>query len=575
MVAAGSVATSLRRLLRGRALVLGWVAACALVACDSDRDTAPAAARSETMKALALSKTGAPLEEQLAHLDQALRHSPDSAEILAHRASLLFALDRVPEARAGFDRAVTLADRPYLRFERADVLCALGEIDAALADLDSAIAGQPANDQFYPRRALARLAAGRIADARADVEHALAAGGSPGPRSYALAAVLLMESRPREAFAAVDPIREHADETDAARVRVLRLLALTALGEPERAAAEFDASRLASAAHWPRRGPRWWFTSRGCDNAFVPIRAGALVARAEALLPAAEGAGGRSIEVAAVPARASPTAAVPARASPMAAAPAPVRFPRQPFLVVRSTDRSAFVDLDRLGQRAVAAAPTRLQLLDEHGVRIGRRVAVRRTCASTCGEAADEQCHVVGEYRFRGAPIARFAVALDRWASVDPRPIDRSPVPRPAQLATLERLFAKPLPAPVEAEVVFSWAPVPGSDDWTEQSTRRIDRGPLVARPTGARFAACSLATYAELTEFFCPDRRSIYLVRRHLGGSDGPSLGSLLRFAADIDGTAAYFVVVSWNSVEHLRIVFWRPDGWHEDFVRDDRTVC
>jgi len=298
---------------RDPALVLAIVTACALAACDSQRDTAQAAARSDYMKALALSKTSAPLEEQLAQTEQALRHSPDSAEILAHRASLLFALDRVAEARAGFDRAVTLADRPYLRFERADVLCALGEIDAALADLDSAIASQPANEQFYPRRALARLAAGRTADARADVEHGLAAGGPAGPRSYARAAMLLMESRPREAFAAVDPIPAHAEDSDAARVRVLRMLALTALGEPGRAAAEFDASRLASAAHWPRRGPRWWFTSRGCENAFIPLRAGALVAKAQALLPAAEGAEARPVEAAAAPARvASPAAASPA-----------------------------------------------------------------------------------------------------------------------------------------------------------------------------------------------------------------------------------------------------------------------
>jgi hypothetical protein len=269
-----------------------------------------------------------------------------------------------------------------------------------------------------------------------------------------------------------------------------------------------------------------------------------------------------------------------ASAAPAAAASAPVRFSPRPFVIVRSTDRSAFVDLDRLGKGAAAAAPGSLQLLDEHGLRIGRRVAVRRTCESICGEAGDQQCHVIGEYRYEGAPMARFAVALDPRARVEPRAIDRTPLPRPAQLAQLKRLFDRPAPAPVESELVFSWARPAGSDDWVEQFASRIDMGPSGVRPlvvetTGTRFAACSLATYAELTEFFCPRRRSVYLMQRHLGGSDDPTLGSQLRYAADIDGTPVYFVIVDWNSIVHLRMVFRGPDGWHDDGVDDDRMVC
>jgi hypothetical protein len=36
----------------------------------------------------------------------------------------------MPEARTDYDRAVQLADRSYLRFERADTLCALGDYAA-------------------------------------------------------------------------------------------------------------------------------------------------------------------------------------------------------------------------------------------------------------------------------------------------------------------------------------------------------------------------------------------------------------------------------------------------------------
>jgi tetratricopeptide (TPR) repeat protein len=270
------IATALRS---GRIVAL--VAACLAASCDSAGDEA----RREYFKALDLSKTGQPLEEQLAHVDRAVRLVPTSATYLGKRANLLFAVNRLAEARVDYDRAVELADRPYLRFERADLLCALGEYDAALADLDRAIGAQPENTQFYPRRALARLAMGRVAEARADVDRAMASFRAGASERYARSAVLLMEGKFAEALADLDVAVAHAsDPSHGALPRTLRLLAHTALDQREHAAAQFDRQTLKAAAYWPELGYRYWLVPRGCDNAFIAAQAGELVAKAESIL---------------------------------------------------------------------------------------------------------------------------------------------------------------------------------------------------------------------------------------------------------------------------------------------------
>jgi tetratricopeptide (TPR) repeat protein len=219
--------------------------ACLAAGCDRAGDEA----RREYLQVLELSKTGRPLEEQLAHADRAVRLVPTGATYVEKRAGLLFGLGRLAEARMDYDRAVELADRPYLRFERADLLCALGEDDAAHADLDRAIAAQPANVQFYARRALARLALGRVAEARADVARGIAASPAGESERYARAAVLLLEGKPAEALPDLDfVIARFSDATRRALPRTVRLLALVALDRRERAAAEFDRQTR-------RRGP--------------------------------------------------------------------------------------------------------------------------------------------------------------------------------------------------------------------------------------------------------------------------------------------------------------------------------
>ena len=173
-----------RRAVDRSGRIAALVAACLAAGCDSAGDEA----WREYFTELELSKTGQPLEEQLAHADRAVKLVPTGATYLEKRADLLFAVNRLAEARVDYDRAVELADRPYLRFERADLLCALGEYDVALADLGRAIGAQPENTQFYPRRALARLARRRVAEARADVDHAMVSSRAGSGERYARSA---------------------------------------------------------------------------------------------------------------------------------------------------------------------------------------------------------------------------------------------------------------------------------------------------------------------------------------------------------------------------------------------------
>ena len=274
-------ASSARR--SGRFVVL--VVACLATSCDTAGDQA----RREDLEALKLSGIGRPAEEQLEHVDRAVRLMPTSAHYREHRANLLFSLGRLPEARADYERAVELGDRPYLRFERANLLCAQGEYDAALADLDHAIATQPENTQFYPRRALARLAMGRVAEARADVDHAMASSRPGFDEKYARAAVLLMEGKPAEALIDLDYVVAHfSDSSGGALPRTLRLLAHSALDQRDLAAAEFDRWRLDGEVHWPYLGYRYWLVPRGCANAFIATQAGDLASRAQSILAASQ-----------------------------------------------------------------------------------------------------------------------------------------------------------------------------------------------------------------------------------------------------------------------------------------------
>jgi hypothetical protein len=246
---------------------------------------------------------------------------------------------------------------------------------------------------------------------------------------------------------------------------------------------------------------------------------------------------------------------------------------------VEQTDTTVIVDLDRQRIDPNSEAFAKLQLLDDRGVRIAERIDVRRKCESVCGVDGDEECHVQGEYRYSGPPVAPFAIAFEMSATIQPHPLDRLALSRATQLERLAQLFAGPARVPVDSETIFSWQQESVNGGWVEQSswletTASGSRRSLVEK-TGIKFADCSLAAFDPLTEFSCSDRRSTYLGNRHLGGSNDPTLGSLVRYSAEINGTLAYFVVVDWNSFNYVRIVFRLNGEWYEDGVVEDRTVC
>lgn len=266
---------------RVRRLLAAALLACAAGACKDDP------ARREYFQALELEDTGQPLEDQLRHLDRAVQLAPTNAHYREKRGGRLFSLGRVQDALADYDRAVALEDRPYLRFERADALCALAEYEAASADLDHAIAAHVGNVQFSSRRALVRLALGRVADARADVDRAFATTRPGIEDRYARAAVLVMEGELEAALLDLDYVIANSSEpTHGALPRTLRLLVHVALGRLDRAATEFDPGILYAAGAEPDLGPHYWLTPRNCANGFIAARAGELVSKAQPTLAA-------------------------------------------------------------------------------------------------------------------------------------------------------------------------------------------------------------------------------------------------------------------------------------------------
>ena len=93
--------------------------------------------------------------------------------------------DAAHERRVGRQRRRERHPRPYGRLEpHRDQLrrCkVLARFPATMRLVLRAIAAQPQNIQFYARRALVRLALGRVAEARADVDHAIASAPAGDP----------------------------------------------------------------------------------------------------------------------------------------------------------------------------------------------------------------------------------------------------------------------------------------------------------------------------------------------------------------------------------------------------------
>ena len=137
-------------------------------------------------------------------MDRAAKLAPDNIEYLQRRAGYLAEFGRLREARADLDHSIVLHDRPYLRYERAAVLYAMGESQLASVDLDGAIAAQPENTQFYPCRAVVRAALGRFEEAAADAQVAITRMPANMEGTYASAMVMLAAGHAKAASAELD-----------------------------------------------------------------------------------------------------------------------------------------------------------------------------------------------------------------------------------------------------------------------------------------------------------------------------------------------------------------------------------
>jgi hypothetical protein len=353
------------------------------------------------------------------------------------------------------------------------------------------------------------------------------------------------------------------------------MLAHAALEQHAQVLGEFDAQRLAAAAHWPEMGYQYWFSPRDCSNAFLFTSARELLSQTQAILQAQS--------LAAVEPHVNDPATVPPNV--VAAASEPIQIIRPPtYWIDRSNDSAVFVELDPFRVDAPTTLPNQLQLLDEHGIRNAERVAVRKECEKN----SDEQltCLTIGEYQYSGAPLAPYASAFAVSVKIVSQPLDRALLSHDAQLRHLAKLFATAPPPPLDATTVYSWQSAASDAGWLEQYTQREEFRPgkyrvNVAR-TGRRFDDCSLAAFGPLTEFACRNhhtelasiRRDVYLEQRLLGSSEDPALTSLVRYAAIIDGSPSYFAVVERNSAINIERVFRVQDLWRNYFMASARPA-
>ncbi|MDA0206927.1 MAG: tetratricopeptide repeat protein [Acidobacteria bacterium] len=179
-------------------------------------------------------------EEQIAHIDRAIEISSTRARYWEARAIYRIDLHQFDAALADLDRAVKLAESPYIRFLRGLALCQSGRHAESLADFDAAIAGQPENAQFYRGRALARVEVGMAADALADADHLVALAPQQAASHYARGRSLAALGRDREALAQYDEaIRQRPELVYPLRARAD---SLERLGETTRAAADRSAA---------------------------------------------------------------------------------------------------------------------------------------------------------------------------------------------------------------------------------------------------------------------------------------------------------------------------------------------
>lgn len=216
-----------------RFAAVGWIFLVILPGC------APDPAEREYLTALRGEETGMGREAQIAHLDRAIELAPTRANYYETRAIYHIDLRQFDRARADLDRDVELIDRPYARYLRGLVLCQSDDPRASLADFDAAIAGQPANTQFYRGRSLARAAIGDATGAMADAEHLVATVPQQGESYYARGVARALAGNDRGAIEDFD--RAAAIRPELVYVVDARARAYERIGESIAAARDRDA----------------------------------------------------------------------------------------------------------------------------------------------------------------------------------------------------------------------------------------------------------------------------------------------------------------------------------------------
>jgi tetratricopeptide (TPR) repeat protein len=223
----GAVALSLLALL-GSVLITG---------CGHDR------ADREYLTALDGEEKGMTREEQIAHIDRAIRLAPGRAYYYDTRAGYWIDLKQFDRARQDLDRSIALLPRPYTYFMRGLATCQAGEVAESLADFDTAIAQQPENAQFYRGRALARAETGNLAGALEDAERLIGALPQQAESYHARGVALASLGRDAEAIADFD--RAAGIRPDLVYVIEARARSRERLGDSARAEADRElAARL-------------------------------------------------------------------------------------------------------------------------------------------------------------------------------------------------------------------------------------------------------------------------------------------------------------------------------------------
>jgi tetratricopeptide (TPR) repeat protein len=225
---------------RRRCLLAFALALWAALSCGRD------AADQEHFAVLEGDEKGMSQAEMRARMDHAIALAPDRVSYWETRAGLRRSEGDVEGAEADLSHAITLADRPYLRYLRGLVRGKRGDFAAAKDDLGLAIATQPENRQFYRGRALVLVSLRDLEAARADAEHLLRMSPSNAESLYVRGRVSALAGRPREAIADYDDVLGRRPEL--AYVRRDRATAYEALGEPESAAGDRGAARAAAEA---------------------------------------------------------------------------------------------------------------------------------------------------------------------------------------------------------------------------------------------------------------------------------------------------------------------------------------